>query len=127
MKNKTFLSAVLWTARIVGTLFVVFTLFIGIGEILEGQKKPGPALDNYTIITFVVWGIGLAGLLFAMLKPGTGGLISMLGFIVFNILVSVNPNPDSTYTAVLLLFLLPSILFLLVWWLKKQQKEYFDK
>lgn len=120
MKNKTVLRSVLWTARIIGTLFVVLTLFIGIGEILEGQNKPGPVLDNYTIITFVVWGIGLAGLLFAMLKPGTGGLISLLGFIVFNILVAVNPNPDSTYTAVLLLFLLPSILFLLVWWLKKQ-------
>jgi hypothetical protein len=127
MKNKTLLSVVLWTARIVGTLIVVLTLFIGIGEMLEGQNKPGLGLDNYTIITFVVWGIGLAGLLFAMWKPGIGGLISLLSFIVFNILVAVNPNPESTYTAVLLIFLLPSILFILVWWLKKQQIEYLDK
>lgn len=125
MKNKTLLSVVLWTARIVGTLIVFLTLFIGIGEMLEGQNKPGLGLDNSTIITFVVWGIGLAGLLFAMWKPGTGGLISLLSFIVFNILVAV--NPDSTYKAVLLIFLLPSILFILVWWLKKQQIEYLDK
>lgn len=127
MKRTTAMNIVNWTARIIGTLLVVFTLFIGIGEMLEGQNKPGPGLDPYTIITFIVWGIGLAGLLFALWKPGTGGLISLLSFIVFNILAAVNPNPDSTYTAVLLIFLLPSVLFILVWWLKKQQIEYLDK
>ena len=120
MKITNSISIINWTARIIATLMVAFTLFIGIGEMLEGQNKPRPGLDNYTIITFVVWGIGLAGLLFALWKPGTGGLISLLSFIVFNILVAVNPNPDSTYTAVLLIFLLPSILFILVWWLQKQ-------
>lgn len=86
---------------------------------LEGRNKPGPGLDTYTIITFVVWGIGLAALLLAIWKPGIGGLISLFSFIVFNILVAVNPNPDSSYTFGLLIFLLPSILFLLFWWLKK--------
>ena len=122
MKRTTSISIVNWTARIIGILMVALTLFIVIGEMLEGHKKPGPGLDTYTIITFIVWGIGLAGLLFAIWKPGTGGLISFVSFIVFNILVAVNPNPDSTYTAVLLLFLLPSILFLLVWSLKKTNK-----
>ena len=121
MKKTTSISIINWTARIIGTLMVAFTLFIGIGEMLEGQNKPGPGLDTFTIITFAVWGIGLAGLLFAMWKPGSGGLISLVSFIVFNILVAVNPNPDSTYTAVLLLFLLPSILFLLVWGLKNNK------
>jgi hypothetical protein len=122
MKRTTSISIVNWTARIIGTLMVAFTLFIGIGEMLEGQNKPGPGLDTYTIITFIIWGIGLAGLLFAIWKPGTGGLISFVSFIVFNILVAVNPNPGSTYTAVLLLFLLPPILFLLVWRLKKTNR-----
>ena len=108
-----------WTAGIIGTLMVAFTLIFFIGSMLEGRNKPGSGLDTYTIITFVVWGIGLAGLLFAIWKPGTGGLISFLSFIIFNILVAVNPNPDSSYTIVLLIFLLPSILFLLFWWLKK--------
>ncbi len=121
MKKTTTISIINWTARIIGTLMVAFTLFIGIGEMLEGQNKPGTGLDTYTIITFAVWGIGLAGLLFAMWKPGTGGLISLVSFIAFNILVAFHPNPDSTYTAVLLLFLLPSILFLLVWWLKNNK------
>lgn len=123
MNNTISISFINRTARIIGTLMVAFTLFIGIGEMLEGQNKPGPGLDYYTIITFIVWGIGLAGLLFAMWKPGAGGLISLISFIVFNILVAFHPNPDSTYSVVLLLFLIPSILFLLVWNLQKQQIE----
>jgi hypothetical protein len=118
MKKTTSISIINWMARIIGTLMVAFTLIIGIGEMLEGQSRPGPGLDTYTIIIFVVWGLGLAGLLFAIWKPGTGGLISLVSFIVFNILAAVNPNPDSSYTAVLLLFLVPSILFLFVWGLK---------
>jgi len=119
MKKTTSSSIINWTARILGTLMVAFTLFIGIGEMLEGQNKTDPSLDTFTIITFIVWGIGLAGLLYAIWKPGTGGLISFVSFIVFNILVAVNPN--STFTAVLLLFLLPSILFLLAWRLKNNK------
>lgn len=123
MKNTSSLGIINWTARIIGTLMIAFTLFFGIGEIFEGQSRPGPGLDTYTIITFVVWGAGLAGLLLAMWKPGKGGLISLFAFIVFNILVVLNPNPDATYTPVLLLFLLPSFLFLWVWRLKNNKQR----
>ena len=58
-------SIVLWTARILGTLIVVFTLIIGIGEILEGiNKATSEPFDTLTIITFVIGGLGLAGLIF---------------------------------------------------------------
>jgi hypothetical protein len=119
MKKMKSINIIRWTASIIGTLMVAFTLIFFIGSILEGRNKPGPGLDTYTIITFVVWGIGLAALLLAIWKPGIGGLFSLFSFIVFNILVAVNPDPDSSYTFVLLIFLLPSILFLLFWWLKK--------
>jgi len=121
MKKTTSISIINWTARIIAALMVALTLVIGIGELIEEHNQPGPGLDTYTLITFVVWAIGLAGLLFAMWEPKTGGLISLVSFIVFNVLAGVNPNPDSTYTAVLLLYFLPSILFLLVWWLKKSE------
>ena len=126
MKTTKSISIINWTARIIGTLMVAFTLLFGIGAMLEGQNRPGPGVDTYTIITFIFWGIGLAGLLFAMWKPGIGGLISLVSFIIFNILVAVNPNPDSTYRAVLLLFLLPSILFLLVWGLIKTKRKSYN-
>lgn len=127
MKEATSIRIIFWTARIIGTLLVAFTLIFFIGTMLEGRNQPGPGLDNYTIITFVVWGLGLAGLLLAIWKPGTGGLISLLSLVVLNILVAVHPNPDSHYTPVLLLFIIPSILFLLAWWLNKNQAEHKNK
>ena len=127
MKRTTSISVIRWAARIIGTLMVAFTLIFFIGSMLEGRNKPGPGLDTYTIITFVVWGMGLAGLILAIWKPGIGGLISLLSFIVFNILVAINTNPDSSYTVVLLIFLLPSFLFLLFWWFKKSSIKTIKK
>jgi hypothetical protein len=123
MKKSTVVNIIHWTASIIGTLMVAFTLFIGIGELFEGKNKPGPGLDTYTIITFIVWGIGLGGLIYAIWKPRTGGLLSLVSFIVFNILVVFHPNSEATYTPVLLLFLIPSVLFLLVWSLKNQMSR----
>ena len=123
MKTTTSITILRWTASIIGIFLVALTLFFLIGSLLEGQNKPaGPGLSPFTIITFVVWGFGLAGLIVAMWKPGTGGLFSLLSFIVFNILVALSPNPDSHYSALLLIFMLPSILFILFWWLKKQAR-----
>lgn len=123
MKKTTSNSAINWAARIIGTLFVAFPLFFFIGYLVEGLHKTGPGLDTYMIITFIVWGIGLAGLLLAIWKPGTGGLISLLSFIVFNILAALHPNPDAKYSIVLLIFLLPSILYLIFWWQNKSAND----
>ncbi len=121
MKKSTPVSILRLTSRILGILIVAFTLFFFVGSLLEGRNKPAPNFNTSTIITFVVWGFGLAGLLFAIWKPGTGGLISLLSFIVFNLLVAFSPNPDSRYSVVLLIFLLPSILFLASWWFRKSK------
>lgn len=123
MKKTRSISIINWTARIIGTLFVAFPLFFFIGYLVEGLHKTGPGLDTYMIITFIVWGIGLAGLLLAIWKPGTGGLISLIGFIVFNILAALNPKPDAGYSIVLLIFLLPSILYLIFWWQNKSAND----
>ncbi|MEI8201365.1 MAG: hypothetical protein WCH34_00010 [Bacteroidota bacterium] len=119
MKNTKLINTIHWTAIILGTLIVAFVLLFAIGYAIEGSNKTGPGLDNHTIFTFTVWGIGLAGLILAIWKPGIGGLISLLSFIVFNILAAMSPNPDARYSPVLLIFFLPSILYLLYWWLKK--------
>ena len=123
MKKTTSISSIRWTASIIGILIVGFTLLFGIGSLLEGWNKPGPGLPTSTIITFVVWGMGLSGLIIALWKPGIGGLFSLICLIIFNILVAVSPVPDSRYTPVLLIFLLPSILFLVFWWLKKSSNK----
>jgi hypothetical protein len=93
MKKSTLFSIILWTARILGILMVAFTLFMFVGYNFEGQDRQNDALDTFTVFFFVVWGIGLAGLLFAIWKPKIGGLLSLLSFVVLNILAAVNPNP----------------------------------
>ena len=95
-----------------------FTIIIGTGEILEGLNKPNPEFNTYTIILFIMWGIGLAGLILALWKEGLGGIISLLSFIIFNILAAINTTQGSGYTFVLLLFMIPSILYLVYWWLE---------
>jgi bacteriorhodopsin len=121
MKNTTVLSIIRWTARIVGTLIVFLTLFIGIGEMLEGHGKPvSNPFNTLMIITFVIWGLGLAGLLLALWKEGIGGIISLFCFIIFNILVATNPNQESRYSFVLLVFMIPSVLYLCYWWLARK-------
>ncbi|OFY09488.1 MAG: hypothetical protein A2X05_18945 [Bacteroidetes bacterium GWE2_41_25] len=121
MKNTTVLRIIRWTAHIVGTLIVFLTLFIGIGEMLEGQGIPGSSSFNtFLIITFIIWGLGLAGLLLALWKEGIGGIISLFCFIIFNILVATNPNQESRYSFVLLVFMIPSLLYLCYWWLARK-------
>jgi hypothetical protein len=102
---------------------VAFTLAFAIGELIEGLGQPGPGLDIYTKIIFTVWGIGLAGLILALWKEGLGGKVSLFGFIVFNILVATNPNPEARYSVVLLFFLFPSILYLWWWWENKSTNK----
>lgn len=123
MKHSTINSIIRWTARIIGTLMVIFTLLIGIGELLEEHSGPNPGLNTFTIILFIGWGAGLAGLVLALWKEGLGGIISLIFFIIFNVLAAINPTPDSRYTFGLLLFMIPSILYLLYWWLEKDSSK----
>lgn len=123
MKHSTVKSIIRWTARILGTLMVIFTLLIGIGELLEEHSGPNAGLNAFTIITFLVWGVALAGLILALWKEGLGGIISLIGFIVFNILAAINPTPDSRYPFGLLLFMIPSILYLAYWWLERDSSN----
>ena len=70
MKNTVLINIIRWSARIIGTLMAAFTLFIGIGEMLEGRSSPASEPNIYNIIIFVVWGLGVSGLLLALWKEG---------------------------------------------------------
>ena len=111
--NNQFANIIRLSARIIGTSIVAFTLFIGIGEMIESYNKHGvspfDAFDTLTKIYFVIWGAGLAGLILALRKEGLGGIISLVSFIIFNILVATNTNPETSYSFILLIFIIPSI------------------
>jgi hypothetical protein len=123
MKTATSISIIRWTARIMGTLMVIFTLIIGIGELLEGSKNAANAsktFDTIMIITFIFWGAGLLGLILALWKEGIGGTVSFLSFIVFIALVATNTKPDVHFSNVLFIFLVPSVMYIYCWWSTKK-------
>ena len=127
MEKITSISIIRWTARIIGTLMVAFTLFIGIGEMLESYNKHGVSasdtFDILMIITFTFWGAGLAGLILALWKEGLGGIVSLVSFIIFISLVGINPKPDASLSNVLFIFLIPSVLYLCYWWLTRKSSN----
>jgi len=118
-----------WIARIAGTLMVLFTLFMFIGEVIEGQKRhAGSALSSFTplmLIIFALWGIALAGLVLAIWKEGLGGIISLLSFILMYILNLFNKEASMRGNAItiFLFFCIPSILYLVYWKLKKDDER----
>jgi hypothetical protein len=125
MKTKNQYAGIRWTARVIGTLLVVFTLIIGIGEMLEGFQNNGKLekFDYFQIIIFIFWFFGLAGLILAWWKEGTGGVFSFICAVIFLILVKVyaNINPEASFTGILFIFLIPSVLFIIYWWLTKKR------
>jgi hypothetical protein len=120
MKTKNQFAGIRWIARVVGTLLVLFTLFMFIGEMMEGYHKNGKieTFNSLQIITFIFWFLGLAGLILAWWKEGAGGIFSFICTVIFLILVKV--NPEARFMAILFIFLIPSVLFILYWWLTKK-------
>jgi hypothetical protein len=129
MKIKNEYVAIRWTARVAGTILVLFTLFMVIGEMIGGYQRDGKigfeTFDILQIITFIFWFLGLAGMILAWWKEGTGGILSFICTVIFLILVKVNANanPDARFASILFIFLIPSVLFIIYWWLTKNSAQ----
>ena len=119
MKNTAFMNIIRWTARIIGTLLVIFSLIFFIGSMIEDSQNQGLGLETYNIIVFAVLGIGFAALILAWWKEGLGGITAFISFIVFNLLAAVSPVEGSRYLPMLLFPLVPSVLYLFYWLLKR--------
>lgn len=133
MNNRNPYNWLRWIARITGILIVAFTLFIFIGEFIEGQRRnAGSVLASYTpiiLIIFVIWGIALAGLVLALWKEGLGGIISLISYMLMYILNLFNKQATMKANAILvfLIFCIPSILYLVYWKLDKDELSKADK
>ena len=119
--NDHFLTTIRWIARISGLLLVAFTIFMAIGYLLEGrQRHPNAPLPSglapLVIITFIVWGIGLVGLLLGWWKEKQGGFLSLACFILVFILGLFNREGRSALLP-MLVFSIPSVLFIYHWWM----------
>ena len=122
MKTAKTISIIRGTARIIGTVLALFTIIIGVGEMIESYNIDGVSpFDNFDIlmiITIVFFIVGLTGLILAIWKEGKGGIISLFSFIVFIFLVGINPEANFTYG--LFIYLIPSVLYIYCWWLTKE-------
>jgi len=126
MKNSNPYKWLRWIARISGILIVAFTLFIFIGEFIEGQHRNPSALASYTpiiLIIFAVWTIALAGLVLALWKEGLGGLMSLASFMLVYILNLFNKQATMKANAlgIFFIFCIPSMLYLVYWKLNKDE------
>lgn len=122
MKTKKQYAILRWTARTIGTLLVVFTLFMATGEMLDGYHRTGrisfETFNGLEIVTFIFWFLGLAGLIWAWWKEGAGGFFSLICLVIF--LILVKSNPEAHFASLLLVFLFPSVLYILYWRLTKK-------
>lgn len=121
-KEGTFLKIILWTSRIVGTLFVLFVAFFVIADVIDSFNNNSHSASNpwnaLMIITAICFLIGLAGLTIALWYQGIGGLISFIGMLLWIALVRFNPKAN--YSDMYFIFFIPSLLYLCYWWLAKK-------
>ncbi|MCK5782029.1 MAG: hypothetical protein KAH10_05530 [Flavobacteriales bacterium] len=119
------ISIVRWTARIIGSLLVLFTLIIGVGEMLQSYNNHGvlpfSKFSILMIVTFIFWIAGLAGLILAFWKETKGGLFSLLNFIIFITLVAINSESNFSYN--LYIYLVPSLLYIYCGYLETVRKH----
>lgn len=124
MKRDFRATAYRWTARIGGVLIVFFTLLIGIGEALDGQRRhPGTTLlgqfSPLILAMFAVWGIGLAGLLLGWWRERLGGFLAICCFMLVFVLNFFNaraPMGMRIGTAIpMAIFCIPAMLFIASW------------
>ncbi len=117
-----------WIARILGLLFAAFAIFMFIGYIIEGrQRHPGePSLSGVSpiaMIIFIVWGIGLFGLLLGWWNEKLGGFLSVSCFILVFILNLFNQEAQGKMIALIPMVILsiPSFLFISCWYDAKKK------
>jgi len=118
-KKNTPSTSLRLIARITGTIWVIFYLFVIVVGYLESiQIKPGHVSqpDDILLIPIVACLlIALTGLIIAWWRAGIGGLISLFGFIIVEVLSIISPKfifPLPIFA----ISLLPSILYLVYWW-----------
>jgi hypothetical protein len=124
-KKKNLSTSLGLTARITGTIWILFFLFVIIFGYLESiQIKPGHVSQPNDILVIPIVAcllIALTGLIIAWWRPGIGGLISLFGFIIVEVLSIFSPK-FTFPLPIVFISLLPSILYLLYWWKAKNHQ-----
>lgn len=98
-----------WLTRVFSGLIILFSLLMFIGETFFGEKSGEPMSTN-AILQLSVAGIGLIGLGIAWKWELTGGIVSLVAFVVLAIV-----NPTVFKFPLMLVWPLTAILFIVLW------------
>ncbi len=108
---------ILWAARILGSLIVLFFLFFLTAHIF-GEDESGEGFRNVKdVITFIIFPISsVVGLSLALKWEGLGGLITTVGMVSLLVL-----RPDLLHAPFVMAPIIPGILFILYWYKTKKR------
>ncbi|MCB0463321.1 MAG: hypothetical protein KDC81_11510 [Flavobacteriaceae bacterium] len=106
----------LWIARLLGSVVIVFLLFMTIGELLSTDSKTLMIKTSDAIALLLFPVSTIIGLLIAFRWEGIGGLITVGGMILLHII-----RPDLASSLLISAFAIPGLLYIIyaVW-----SKEY---
>ena len=130
-RNDEVITAIRWTARVLGVIIAGFFLFLFIGESMEshGPSKP---LELSAVIGLVPMAIYVVAMFMALKWERTGALLgaAALGiFFVMMFLGLLHGNAEGGFSLkgvlnpILLAFWLPVLLYLLCWRLEGRERK----
>lgn len=111
MDKEKGLKIILWAARIIGTLVIIFLLFMTVGELFTDSNIT--AISSSDMIALLLFPIStVIGLLLAFKWKGLGGLITIGGIMLLHIL-----RPEIASSFLINSFALPGLLYVIysVW------------
>jgi len=112
MQKQKGLTIILWAARLLGSVVIVFLLFMTIGELLSTDSKTVmiKTSDVFALLLFPISTI--VGLLIAFKWKGIGGLITVGSMILLHII-----RPDLASSILISAFAIPGLLYIIysVW------------
>jgi hypothetical protein len=113
-QNKETLAVVLlWAARILGSVSILFLLFMILGHIFGQEPQHFNGFSDVIALAFFPGGL-LLGLVVALKSEKIGGTMAFLSMCVFFLL-----RPDTITSFWIVVLFIPSVLFFVYgWWLQ---------
>jgi len=111
MNTKLLATIFRWTARVVGTVMVGFSMLIAIGE-----GVPNPFTQSFVIgLGFLALTLVLTGILLAWRWEFSGALMSIVGWVLFVVAENINWRNSLFF----ILLGVPSLLYLGSYFLRR--------
>lgn len=110
--KTTSINSLRWTLRILSAIFIVFFLFMFIGEtFFQPESVDSDTMSADAILKVSLGMLSLVGLMLAWKWELTGAIIALIAYVV--LLIIIDTEPVKFYY--LLIYPIIPILFIVVW------------